>query len=285
MALVLETIDELPEMTLVLNAIACADSMTPALQEIDSFITDRGLTSIINPPSKVLKTSRDANSKRLGDIPNIVFPRTVRLRRGAEPSKQFAETLHANELDLPLILRQSNTHTGRSVKLLTSEAELLEYIDDTPPNTDLYAIEYIDCKRDRPHHRKIRCFFIDGEFYPVACLSHDSWQIHSGDRYQVMDKNEATRKEERAYLENPERFLGESVFAGLHDIASEIDLDFFGIDFAPDGQGRAVVFEANAAMRHNYDHAKAFPYTRPHLDRVSEAMQRMIQSRLKGTSS
>ncbi|MEM6301792.1 MAG: hypothetical protein AAF749_08630, partial [Pseudomonadota bacterium] len=144
----LDTIDELPEMTLVLNAIACADSMTPALQEIDAFLTDRGLTSIINPPSKVLKTSRDANSKRLGDIPNIIFPRTVRLRRGIESSKQFAKTLRANDLDLPLILRHSNTHTGHSVKLLTTEADLLGYIDATPPGTDLYAIEYIDCKRD-----------------------------------------------------------------------------------------------------------------------------------------
>ncbi|MEO0436180.1 MAG: hypothetical protein AAF098_04670 [Pseudomonadota bacterium] len=278
----LNTIDELPEITLVLNTIACADSMAPALEEIDSFLVERGLTSVVNPPSKVLLSSRDANSERLGDIPNVVFPRTLRLHRGSEPSKEFAAKLRAQDLDLPLILRQSNTHTGRSVKLLTTEAELLEYLDATPPGTDLYAIEYIDCKRDQPYYRKIRCFFIDGKFYPVACLSHDTWQIHSGDRYQVMDKVEATRNQEQAYLENPERFLGESVFTALHRIAKEIDLDFFGIDFAPDDQGRAVVFEANAAMRHNYDHAVTFPYTRPHLDRVSEAMQNMIRTRLVG---
>jgi CHASE3 domain sensor protein len=40
------------------------------------------------------------------------------------------------------------------------------------------------------------------------------------------------------------------------------------------------VFEANAAMRHNFAHAQNFPHTEPHLKRISDAFENMIQSRL-----
>jgi len=53
-----------------------------------------------------------------------------------------------------------------------------------------------------------------------------------------------------------------------------------GIDYTMDKQGRVVVFEANSAMRHNFDHAEAFPYTRPHLERVSDGFQAMVDQRI-----
>ena len=44
--------------------------------------------------------------------------------------------------------------------------------------------------------------------------------------------------------------------------------------------GGMFIFELNPAMRHNYDHAGNFPYTRPHLDRISAAFNEMVQRKL-----
>ena len=66
----------------------------------------------------------------------------------------------------------------------------------------------------------------------------------------------------------------------LHRISEVTSLDFFGIDFCVLPDDRLLVFEANAAMRHNFDHVAAFPYTKPHLDRISTAFTNMVLRRI-----
>lgn len=88
------------------------------------------------------------------------------------------------------------------------------------------------------------------------------------------------RHEEKRYLRDPQDYLGSAAFRALHDVLGAIDLDFFGIDFTLGRDGSLVVFEANATMRHNFDNAEAFPYTRPYLETISAAFKEMVERRL-----
>lgn len=96
-----------------------------------------------------------------------------------------------------------------------------------------------------------------------------------------MDKAPWTQYEEKSFLNNPLSYLGSENFNKLCKIRDLIGLDFFGIDFTILPDGKLFIFELNAAMRHNFDHAKNFPYTEPHLKRISEAFDTMVQRRLK----
>ena len=91
-----------------------------------------------------------------------------------------------------------------------------------------------------------------------------------------MSSTPSTQEDERRFLSDHETYLGAKAYNALHAIRDTIDLDFFGIDFTLDSEQEVIVFEANAAMRHNFDHAGKFPYTRPHLERISCAFKAMV---------
>ena len=271
--------NDLPPFRLAINSVSCADLNPDGLQRIDRFLARFPHIPVINQPRKVLATTRAQNARRLGELDGVRFPRTEMFRNDAAPN-DVADRLEQRGFGYPLIVRLPGTQTGDSMSREDSRADLMKRLAETARGVDLYAIEYIDCRDRWGLFHKTRAFFIDGVFYPVANLTSDHWQIHSSDRYRVMTRNVASRRAELRYLRDPEAHLGGRVFGALHQIARTIDLDFFGIDFTTDRDGRVLVFEANAAMRHNYEHAQAFPYTRAHLDRVSDAFDRMVHRRL-----
>ena len=112
--------------------------------------------------------------------------------------------------------------------------------------------------------------------YPVVDLKSDHWNLHSADRYRIMIDDPQLQKEELRFLENPPAVLGERNIERLSRISEVIGLDFLGIDFTPLPDGRLLVFEANPAMRHNYEHLEGFPYRKPFLDQISNAFQKML---------
>ena len=101
-----------------------------------------------------------------------------------------------------------------------------------------------------------------------------------GDRYRVMYQTQWLQDAEKSFLNDPESYLGQDNIQRLNQIYDLIQLDFMGIDFTVTQDGKLFVFETNAAMRHNFDHAVNFPYTEPFLNRVSLAFNDMVQRRL-----
>ena len=94
-----------------------------------------------------------------------------------------------------------------------------------------------------------------------------------------MADNKWTQERERAYLGDFVGYIGEQNFNRLRRIRDLLGLDFFGIDYTILDDGSLFIFEANAAMRHNFDHVRRFPYTGPHLQRISRAFHRMVEER------
>ncbi|MEO1079237.1 MAG: TauD/TfdA family dioxygenase [Pseudomonadota bacterium] len=269
----------LPPFEVFINCVSCADLDPVGLDRIEAFLKQNSQIPVINPPEKVRRTARAENYRRLNKIPDVQMPQTV-LFKVVGAAKALATGIEDAGFHYPVIVRHQGTQTGISVEKIDDRPTLVKWLSEQPQGTDIYVISWVDCSWDDGFYHKTRVFFIDGVFYPVANLSSDAWQIHSGDRYRVMSTTPSTQTEEKRFLANPEQYLGSKAFKALHAIRDAIDLDFFGIDFTIDVDGNVVVFEANAAMRHNFDHAENFPYTRPHLERVSKAFADMVDRRV-----
>ncbi len=273
--------DDLPKVDMMLNTMACADRLRPSLEALARFVEQHPALPLVNHPAKVLRTTRDENFRRLGGIEGVVFPVTLRLVwQGGDVAAVWAAMEEAG-LGLPAIVRPTGTHTGVGVAMLRSDDDLTRYFAGTAPGGEYYLIEYRDIADDEGLYRKSRTFCIDGRYFPVASLTHNSWNVHSGDRYTVMDKSPAMQEREQDYLRDFTGTLGDANMKRLDAIRDMIGLDFFGVDFTILPDGRLFIFECNAAMRHNYDHAHNFPYTRAHLDAVSNAFEAMVTSRVE----
>ena len=263
---------------LIINTVSCPDIHAKALMEIRRLLARHPELKVINRPELVLETSREATSRRLKAIPGVRCPETIRVRHGGNVAST-RQRIRQHGIAAPILIRRTGTHTGDSLVLAVDDSTVDAFLQGLPAHAEFYVSPYIDCRDERGLFRKMRAFFIDGKFHPVACLANDHWQIHSNDRYRIMYADPNSQIQERRYLRDPESYLGPENLARLYKIRDAIPLDFFGVDFALTPDNELLVFEANAVMRHNFDHADAFPYTRPYLEQISAAFQAMVLKR------
>ena len=218
---------------------------------------------------------------RLNLIPGVKFPKTEKLKWDGISVDAIANEIFGLGFVFPVIIRQVGSQTGSTVKLVKNKLELYSHFKNSPENREYYVIQFHDYSREQNIFNKTRVFFIDGHFYPVANLFNDSWNVHSGDRYSIMDKTQSAQDKEQSFLNDPINYIGSENFEKLCKIRDLVGLDFFGIDFTILPDRTLFIFELNAAMRHNFDHAKNFPYTEPHLRKISNAFDAMVQRRLQ----
>ncbi|MDJ0706835.1 MAG: TauD/TfdA family dioxygenase [Leptolyngbyaceae cyanobacterium MO_188.B28] len=276
-----DTLKDLPNADLLLNTIACPDLKRSSLLAAARFADRHPSLPLINHPRRVLETTRERNALRLNLIPGVRFPKTERLLWDGVSLDAIVKEIFGLGFTFPMIIRLVGSQTGSSVALVKDEPALRQHFQQSSVNREYYIIQFHDCRNAQQIFNKTRVFFIDGEFYPVANLFHNDWNVHSGDRYQVMDKTLWTQEEEKSFLNDPISYIGQDNFNKLCTVRDIVGLDFFGIDLTILPDGTIFIFELNAAMRHNFDHAKNFPYTEPYLKKISAAFDAMIQSRLK----
>ncbi len=277
----LDTLGNIPHFNLILNTIACPDSKQASLLVATKFVERYPHIPIINAPHLVLETTRERNSLRLNQIPGVVFPKTEKFWwEGSDLDRIYDHILELGFV-FPIIVREVGSQTGQSVALIENKASLHTYFESRQIHQAYYAIQFKDCslQGDNVFH-KMRVFFIDGTLYPIANVFNDTWNIHSGDRYSVMIAHEWMQNEEKEFLKDPFNYLGRNNIDRLYAVRDSIQLDFFGIDFTISSDNTVLIFELNAAMRHNFDHAGNFPYTKPYLEAASDAFNKMVRERI-----
>lgn len=198
---------------------------------------------VLNPPDKVLATTRDQIARRLSGIDGLVAPRVIRLAPGdAARRLRFIE---ASGLSWPLIVRPLATHGGKVLGRFDNGDDLAAAMD---PATPYLAIEYVDFRSEDGLYRKHRIFLFGSTMILRHRLISDDWNVHARDRERVMADRPDLIAEERALLDDPTRPFDASTRHVIETIRKRIGLDFFGIDFGFDRESRMVLFEANAAM-------------------------------------
>ncbi|MDE1994155.1 MAG: hypothetical protein KGI75_16750, partial [Rhizobiaceae bacterium] len=124
--------------------------------------------------------------------------------------------------------------------------------------------------------RKYRFFFVGDEILPYHLAIGDGWKVHHASTR--MASVEWMRREEEAFLANPDRVFGPQGMATLDAIRRQIGLDYFGIDCSLDSEGRVVIFEVNASMLIHI-HNQNFEYKTPHVQRIKRAFELLLERR------
>jgi len=148
-------------------------------------------------------------------------------------------------LAFPLIVRHAGTHTGKIVDLVGDGAQLDSAC--AAPGTYI-LIEYVDFRSEDGLYRKHRLWSFGGTSIFRHLIISDDWNVHVSERTRFMLARDDLIAEEARLLARPDGAFPPLVHAVFDAVKARLGLDFFGMDFAIGGDGRVILFEANATM-------------------------------------
>jgi hypothetical protein len=254
---------ELPLHRVIVNGIADPDLVAPEALERAAAIASRSGMPIVNDPRAVRESGRVANARRLAHIEGVRVPRTVTFDPAAPPP-------------FPFLLRARGHHMGRFCERIENAEQLARALDRFP--RDLLAIEFVDTRADDGTYRKYRVMMLDGRLYPLHLAISCEWKVHYFS--SAMSERDEYRAEEARLLAGMPGALGARVMRALQQIASELSLDYGGIDFGIDRSGNVVLFETNAAMTMVLPGPEPiWAYRQASTGRAIAAASAMVQSR------
>lgn len=228
---------------------------------------------LINRPEAVLRTTRDQVARRLSAVDGLRAPKAIRLR-GGKPDQAMTAIERAG-LELPLIVRNAGTHTGKILGRFDHADPLRAALAGA--EGELIATEFVDFRSADGLYRKYRIFFIGDRYVLRHLLVFDQWNIHWRDGKAFMVDKPQYLEEEKALLERPEGAFPQSVHRVLGAIRERMGLDFFGLDFAIGADGRPILFESNATMNFfPFSEAPEFAYAKSCIAPARAAFRRMI---------
>ena len=226
----------------VLNLVTDPDQHPETLERARKLL--RGIRGrVINSPEAVLRTTRDQVAKRLAGIPGLRVPKILRLRNPKPGAASLAA--ERGNFAFPLIVRHAGTHTGKIVGI-AGNADELEAACAAPGT--YFVIEYAEFRSDDGHYRKYRLWSFGGRTIFRHMVVSDHWNVHVKDRLRFMVDRDELIAEEMALLERPEGAFPESVHQLFDAVKGRMGVDFFGMDFGFEPDGRIVLFEANSTM-------------------------------------
>lgn len=255
----------LPPFDVVFNGIGDPDLAAPTAEIVRRF-TDRCERRVLNDPRRVALTSRDQASALLGDIEDVVAPRTVRLN----PAAGGLSSALPEGFDGPVLLRPAGSHGGKGLQRLEGVGAL----PDLGPG-DHYVTAFHDFRSADGLYRKYRMFFVDRRPYPYHLAVSERWMVHH--QSSGIEAWPERIAEEARFLDDPEAAIGAKAMRAVTAIGERIDLDFCGLDFSVLPDGQVLVFEANAAMlAHPEAPDGLFAHKNPHIERIIHAFQQLL---------
>ena len=266
----------LPEHDVVLVAVADVESDLRALEIARSIVARTG-APVLNHPDRVLRTSRVEQAVRLASLEGVVTPKVVSVSRDRLCAAGGAAFVRNLGFSFPVLLRSPGFHNGRFFELVADENDL-SAAASTMPTDDILLISYQDTRSADGMTRKFRVMSIDGALYPLHLAISPNWKVHYAS--SAMRDVASFRREEGAFLADPASIAGPRAMRTLEGIAAMMNLDYGGIDFGLDRQGRVVVFEANGAMAiFSPDGDPRWDYRRAATANALDAVKRMLVSR------
>ncbi len=263
----------LPEHDVVWNAIGDAERCGHLLKAAPHVFA-RTPARVLNPPHAIVNTTREQIAKRLSSLEGVVVPRVLRVARSALTSGGGAKIVFQEGLRFPLLLRSPGFQTGEHFVRVESADDLARAAGSLPGKS-LNLIEFLDVRGRDGKVRKYRAIVVQGRLYPLHLAIAEHWKVH----YFTADmaQNAAHRAEDAAFVADMPGALGSIQVRALEAIARTLALDYGGIDFSLDAQGRVVVFEANATMIvPEPDDDERWNYRLAPVQRIYDAVRAMV---------
>lgn len=233
---------ELIQYRAILNMITEPEHNDRVLETLRKLLRDtKG--KVINRPEAVLRSTRDQVAKRLAGITGLHVPKAMRLP--ASKPHLVRQAIDQKGLRFPIILRRAGMHTGQTMLLVDEPANLPEDIEG---EGDLIATEFVDFQSGDGLYRKYRAFFIGPHIIFRHMLVSDHWNVHARDRRRFMAERQELLDEEARLFDVTGGTFPPGVATVLQSVRKQMDLDYFGMDFAILPDDRVVLFEANATM-------------------------------------
>jgi hypothetical protein len=273
-----ETQGPLPPHDIVFNVIGDADRCALELTAANALLAQTD-APVLNPPNVVLTTGRVANGERLGVLPDVVAARFAIFPRWLLDRTNPAAALGASGFAFPLLLRAPGFHTGQHFVKVEEPAQFAPALA-TLPGTAVIAIEFLETRGPDGTFRKYRIITVNGKIYPLHLAISNDWKVHyfSAD----MTDNAPHRAEEATFLEDPRAAIGARAYAALEAIVAALQLDYGGVDFSIDPQGKIVLFEANATMIVlQPPPEEIWDYRRKPVQQIIDAVRTMLKERAR----
>ncbi len=266
---------QLPPGGVIFNAISDADRAATALAVVERLLGG-STRPVINAPARVLATARAEGAVRLGALEGVVAPRIARVPL-PELRSTGAELVAQRGFTFPLLVRAPGFHTGQHFARVERAEDLAAAVAGFP-GTDALLIEFIDVRGDDGRVRKYRMMAIDGALYPLHVAVANDWKVHYFSADMATDAG--NRAEDERFLTAPETAIGAGAWRALGRIRDALGLDYAGIDFGIDRDGRVVAFEANATMIVlPPGPEEIWNYRRAPVERVVNAVRAMLLAR------
>lgn len=264
----------LPSPGIIFNAVGDADIARPMLARLDAFVAQAGRV-VLNQPEAVIRTARDNLPGALAGIAELVAPAVSRVTQ-AQLAPELRRRLDA-EPEARWLVRPVATHGGEGLVLVGTAAEI-EALEQAGAD-EFYLARFHDFRSDDGYFRKYRMIFIAGQPYPYHLAISPHWLVHyfSAD----MLAHPWKQAEEARFLADPGAVLGERAMAVLAAVGVRLGLDYAGIDFSIQRDGRVLLFEANATMLvHPEPEGSALAYKNPQVEVLRRAFAAMIGRRV-----
>jgi glutathione synthase/RimK-type ligase-like ATP-grasp enzyme len=274
----------LPDHDVVFVAVGESKANHVLLQSLDA-LRSRTNKAIINAPEHIVRTLRDDAADRLGSIPGVLMPPTVRVARS---TLQAVGRSAASLRDIrgigqfPVIVRPVDSQGGKQLAKVDSPAELAAYLGEVNA-IDFFLSSFVDYRSADGQFRKCRVVLVDGRPFAVHMGISDHWMIHyvNAGMSQSADK----RRDEQVFFETFDRDFAVRHATSLAAIHERLGLEYVTLDCADAPDGRLLVFEVdNAAIVHDLDDSQLYPYKRPAMQRVFEAFRAMLMARTQTPS-
>jgi Flp pilus assembly protein TadD/glutathione synthase/RimK-type ligase-like ATP-grasp enzyme len=262
----------LGEVQLVVNLISDADQGGTVLPRAARLVGSLG-KPVINDPSRIQRTTRDAVADLLPGIAGCRIPRIMRLAAQADVSAMALAKLLP--FPFPVLARPAGTHGGDDFEKIADLEALARFLVQHP-DSDHYVIEFIDTASADGHFRKYRFIYVGQTVLPYHLAIGADWKLHHDNT--DMASHAWMQEEEAAFLNAPSSVFSADNYRALEAIRERIGLDFFGIDCALDRDGNLVVFEVNASMLVHNDNPD-FPYKAPAVRAIKQAFDEMLRER------
>lgn len=225
----------------VVNSLADSDEYSHALANLAQ--ATKADVPVFNHPNAVAATRRDISAKIMLGIPNLIVPKCVRFV--PEKLNDFRDVMRENSLRYPLLVRPARSQSGTGLMKVKSDTELLSYMAANALRIPYYLTQYVDFQRasGRKPFTKLRLAFVGGKVFLRGFAEQSYWNINRA------FGNQTTNREVQKFLVIEKNFDKLKTLKDMgENIASRGGLDFWGVDLGYLGNGKYVLFEANAAM-------------------------------------
>lgn len=271
----------LPDFDLVFNAVGEPDAAMALAARLERFAS-RCRYPLLNAPASVARTARHRLAALLEDLDDAVVATCSRYEDVPASQAELDDRLRRDGLSMPILARPLASHGGQGLVRSDTLGKLFKSVCEI--GGAHYLTTCHDVRSADGFFRKYRVVFVDRQAfaYHLAISSH--WMVHyfSAD----MAAHPWRLEEESGFLSDPRHAIGARAWAVIEAIASRMDLDYAGIDFALLPDGRVFVFEANATMLVHRERANGpLAYRNVHVERIVDAFERLQTRRTASDSA